>query len=389
MSNSLPNKQLEQARAAAVPPSMLAALEASGTQAYLVGGAVRDALGSAEPPQLDVDVAIDGDIDDLLAKLGVESRNHERFETAAVTLDGKAIDIARTRRETYAEPGALPEVEPAPIRTDLARRDFTVNAMAIPLLGEAELIDPYDGYADLQARTLRVIHADSFLDDPTRALRGARYAARLGFELDPETDALIRAADLSTVSTDRVAAELGRIAEEDMAVRAFELIDEWGLLAIGAERLALLREVAEYLLTDPWSRVVNRATVLGTIASGDAAVLRTARVLADQPGPGSGDVGPTASELYELASRHTDVELAIARGLGAEWLDLHVTEWRRVQLAIDGRALADAGVPEGPAVGAGLRAALHARIDGRVEGGADAELAVALAAAAEERDALA
>ncbi len=289
-------------------------------------------------------------------------------------LEGRAVDLARTRRESYAAPGALPEVEPAPIRTDLARRDFTINAMAIPLRGPAILIDPYDGLADLEARTLRAIHPESFVDDPTRALRGARYAARLGLTPEPETLAQLTAADLGSVSADRISADLIRIGAEPEAVGAFALLDEWGVLALGPDRLELLAEAAEYLQTEPWSRLVGRPELLTTIATADAALLRSAAALAEH----SGD--EPASQLYELASHYSDVELAIARAMGADWLDRHVSEWRRVELTIDGQSLIAAGVEQGPDVGRGLRAALHARLEGRIAASSDQELAVALAA---------
>ena len=107
---------------------------------------------------------------------------------------GEELDLAATRRERYARPGALPTVDlGAPIRTDLARRDFTVNAMAIPLAEPHELLDPYDGQVDLQAGVLRVIHDASFVDDPTRAIRAARYAARFGFGIEEGTRELLLA----------------------------------------------------------------------------------------------------------------------------------------------------------------------------------------------------
>ena len=112
-------------------------------------------------------------------------------------MDGHDLDIAAARRESYVRPGALPTVEVgAPIRTDLARRDFTVNAMAVPLAEPHELIDPYDGQVDLEAGVLRVIHGASFVDDPTRAIRAAGCAARFGFAIEPGTRELLRATDL-------------------------------------------------------------------------------------------------------------------------------------------------------------------------------------------------
>src|SRR3954471_22764799 len=107
--------------------------------AWLVGGAVRDLLLGA--PAVDLDVAIEGDAREvaraLATTLGGDAVEHERFGTATVTADGLSVDLASTRRETYPQPGALPDVEPAPLDEDLARRDFTVNAMAASLNTES------------------------------------------------------------------------------------------------------------------------------------------------------------------------------------------------------------------------------------------------------------
>jgi tRNA nucleotidyltransferase (CCA-adding enzyme) len=365
--------RLEAARAE-VPAPLRAALNACEEPGYLVGGAIRDALMKVPEPGPDLDIAIEGELDPVLDRLGMESRSHERFGTAKVLIDGRAVDLTRTRRETYAHPGALPDVEPAPLATDLERRDFSINAMALPLDGPAELIDPFGGAADLRNGVLRLLHPGSITDDPTRVFRGARYAARLGLEPDPETRALFAAADLSTVSGDRVEAELLRIGAEPEAVGAFALLDEWGVLDVGDECLELMAEAAEYALTDPWVRIVERPTLLATIATAQPEVLsaasRLAEVPADRPTP----------ELFERASGSTDLELAIARAKGAEWLDRHVSEWRRVALTIDGDTLIAAGVREGPDVGRGLKAALHARLDGSIGATPEEELGVALAA---------
>src|SRR5581483_12290539 len=102
-------------------------------------------------------------------------------------------DLARTRRESYSRPGALPDVEPAAVADDLARRDFTMNAMALRLTEPpGELLDPFGGVADIEARLVRVLHEGSFRDDATRMLRACRYAARFGFALEPVTLALLR-----------------------------------------------------------------------------------------------------------------------------------------------------------------------------------------------------
>jgi tRNA nucleotidyltransferase (CCA-adding enzyme) len=105
---------------------------ASGVPAYLVGGAVRDLLLGRD--RADLDVVVEGDLAPLASALGGELRRHERFATATVREGKQTVDLATARAETYAQPGALPDVRPATLSEDLARRDFTINAMAVPLL---------------------------------------------------------------------------------------------------------------------------------------------------------------------------------------------------------------------------------------------------------------
>ncbi len=365
--------RLDRARGA-LPPDLLGALDDAGVPGYLVGGALRDAVGGLAPLDPDIDVAVEGELAPVLDRLGVEGRTYERFGTATAIVEGRAIDLARTRRESYSRPGALPDVEPASIDEDLARRDFTINAMALPLTGEPELLDPYGGAEDLAAGRLRLLHPGSLVDDPTRALRGARYAARLGLEPDDATSAALAQTDLTTVSEDRVTAELWRIGAEAEAVAAFGLLDAWGVLEIAPECMQLLAEAAEYALTEPWSRLVQRPRLLAAIATAQPELLAAASELAEL------DPSLPASQLFEQARHHTDLELAIARAKGADWLDRHVSEWRRVRLTIDGDALIAAGVAEGPDVGRGLRAALHARLEGAIGATPEEELGVALGA---------
>jgi tRNA nucleotidyltransferase (CCA-adding enzyme) len=344
------------------------AAAAAGAPLYLVGGAVRDLLLGRG--RADMDLVVVGEAADLAGRLDAETVENERFATAKARLSGHVVDIARARTESYPRPGALPEVEPADsIGADLARRDFTVNAMAVPLQGEPRLIDPHGGRDDLEAGLLRVLHDRSFADDPTRALRAARYAARLGFGLDAETEALLRSADLSTVSSDRREAELLRLADEETALRGLELLDAWGLVALPPGGLELARRVDELLRDPPWADLVGRAP----------AMLAAARTSLEE-----GELPPTPphrpSEGVELARGRRPLDLLLARARGAEWLDRYLTEWRDVALEIDGDDLIAAGVPQGPALGRGLAAALRSKLDGEV-GGRDEELAAALAAA--------
>jgi tRNA nucleotidyltransferase (CCA-adding enzyme) len=356
--------------AAALPELDRLREAAAGTPIHLVGGAVRDLLLGR--PRTDVDVVVEGDAAELARRLGGDPVEHERFSTAKARLGEVEVDLASARSETYPAPGALPAVKPAGLEEDLARRDFTINAMAIPLQGDPRLIDPHSGRTDLDSGLLRVLHDGSFIDDPTRALRAARYAARFGFELEPRTAELLRAADLSAVSADRRAADLLRLAAEPEAARGLQLAAEWGLVRLRPGAPELLPAVEALVADPPWSEVAARPRAMLVAALGPAG--REAELAAARPS--------RPSDAVELARGARPEELLLARAMGAEWLDEYLRDWRSVSLEIDGADLIAAGLPEGPAVGHGLRAALARKLDGEIEG-RDQELRVALEAAEE------
>jgi tRNA nucleotidyltransferase (CCA-adding enzyme) len=349
--------ELETVRAAARQP------------VYLVGGAVRDLLLGRD--RADIDLMVEGDATALAAELGGANSEHDRFGTVKVDVDGHEVDIVGARTETYERPGALPTVTPAiHIEEDLARRDFTINAMAIPLQGEPRLLDPHGGRGDLEQGLLRVLHDHSFVDDPTRAIRAARYASRFRFTLEPKTEQLLRETDLTTVSADRRRTELERLAAEANACAGFELLGDWGVIDLRSGGIELMQAVDSLLQTPHWAELVPRERALVAAALGPPGA---EEVLASMwaPKPGEG---------VELAERRDPVELILARAMGADWLDHYLTSWRTTGLEIDGDDLIAAGVEQGPAVGRGLRAARHKKLEGEISG-RDEELATALAAA--------
>lgn len=350
-------------------PELETIAAASAAPIYVVGGAVRDALLGRG--RADLDLVVEGDAAALAAHLGAEPVEHQRFGTARVELEGHRVDLATARAETYPQPGALPEVTvPAGIESDLGRRDFTINAMAVPLAGRPQLLDPHGGEADLGEGLLRVLHDRSFLDDPTRAIRAARYAARFGFELEPGTERLLRATDLGTVSADRREAELLRLADEPTASAGFALLGEWGLLEPADGGIELAAAVSELLAAPPWRDFAPRAPAVLAAALGGPEAAR--ELVAFEPA--------RPSQGVDLASGRDPVELVLARARGAAWLDGYIGEWRTVELEIDGADLIAAGISEGPAVGRGLAAAKRRKLDGEVAG-REQELAAALAAA--------
>ena len=229
-----------------LPPSGLALFQAVvrtaqdfDTPLFLVGGGIRDLL--REEPLTDLDAAVEGDAirlaSEAAARTGARFKPHRRFGVATLELGGDCIDLATARTEVYSRPGALPKVSPGSIVDDLSRRDFTVNAMALALTGEnaGTLLDPLGGEKDLEAGLIRALHLNSFVDDPTRLLRAARYEVRLGLSLEKDTEAWLEEAveggALDSVSGDRVRNELGLAFHEPDPLKTLNRFKELGILA--------------------------------------------------------------------------------------------------------------------------------------------------------------
>jgi tRNA nucleotidyltransferase (CCA-adding enzyme) len=215
---------------------------------YLVGGVVRDLLLGV--PNLDLDFVVEGDAISL-AKEFAEAVNgklttHPMFNTAAVKLDKLKVDFAMARTETYAKPSALPTVKPGTLKTDLFRRDFTINAMAICLSPPeyGELVDLYGGLDDLQNKLIRVLHEKSFIDDATRIWRAIRYEQRLGFQIEPGTLKLLKrdVVLLKTVGGYRLRREL------ELALSEKEPEE----ILVKADKLRALKELNTSLKADKW-----------------------------------------------------------------------------------------------------------------------------------------
>jgi tRNA nucleotidyltransferase (CCA-adding enzyme) len=355
---------------------------------HLVGGAVRDLLLGREPAELDV--VVEGDPEPVAAALGGAHVTHDRFGTWSVVADGCRYDLAMARAEAYARPGALPDVRPAGIEEDLGRRDVTVNALALDL-ADGTLRGAPGALEDLEAGVLRVLHPRSFVDDPTRLWRLARYRGRLGFAVEPQTAALareaVRSGALRTVSGPRLGNELRLALAEPDPVAALRAAVELGLapwLEPDPERveraLGLLPQDGRREVAVLAAAVVPRAAeVVGTLglpadwvrAVADAAALRPrAREL----------VGARPSEVARLLER---LAVEAAAAVGAEGPEEEVRRFlerdRHVRLHVGGEDLIAAGVPRGPEVGRRLRAVRDRVLDGEVQPGRERELVAALA----------
>lgn len=352
-----------------------------------VGGVVRDAL-LGRPPGDELDLVVEGEAIPLATEvgraLGARVVTHGRFGTAALELPhGGEIDLVSARTETYPVPGALPVVGPGTLSDDLARRDFTVNAMAVGLSGRADgvLADPHGGLADLDAAVIRAVRQGSFAEDPSRLVRAARYAARLGFALAPGTEAEARAtAPALDHESARVGDELRRLLAEDAAAAALDLLGALGVpwIAPGAPAAIRALDVAAGRLDVP--QVPRWAVRLGVAvtppALAGAAVPGWARGVAREVADGPELAGRLStlsrpSAIDAVLRARPPAALVAALAAGAETVATWWERDRRRGAAIGGADLMAAGVPPGPAIGRALGAVRAAVLDGEVEGRED------------------
>jgi tRNA nucleotidyltransferase (CCA-adding enzyme) len=385
---------------------------ASGARVFVVGGFVRDVLLGRPGP--DVDLLVEGDgvafARRLAEELGGRLVVHPEFATAsiegAVDSDGRAIariDVASARRERYEQPGALPVVSAAPAEEDLRRRDFSVNALALDVSPDAfgRLLDPMGGQADLRLRRLRPLHPLSFVEDPTRVFRAARYASRLGFRLDSAARRALALAieirDYPALSGSRLRAELELLAAEPAAQRGFVLLLRWNALSIWdheylvtsgsferirsagrfckwAKRTSVAIDPGEValiaLLADQRARVASRCLTRLGISGEPATELHaaaTATALARRLG---GTARQRASEIAE-ALRPVAFRVLVGAWLHGSQRARQRIQWflsrgRAVRPVLSGAEVIALGVPRGPEVGACLDALRRLRLDGRV-----------------------
>jgi len=372
----------------------------------VVGGVVRDALLGREHLH-DLDLVVEGDAIALAQavghSLGAPVAAHPRFGTAVIELphaDGH-VDFISARRERYPSPGALPIVEPGSLLDDLARRDFTVNAMAVRITGPGagELVDPHGGLRDLDAGVVRALRENAFIEDPSRIVRAARYAGRLGFAVEAATRAAIQAAVPGLAwDSARVADELRRLLAEEDPGPALSLLSGLGVRGIAPDGPVPITRLddarSELAVCDPHAPM----PALWALRAG-VALDRPTRELVALPGWARGvaaevAAGPPLRDALQGAERPSEIDrllgqapvatIVAARALGAPHILEWWTSWRGVQVVVRGADLIAAGVAPGPAIGRALAALRAALLDGVVSG-ADAQRRFAIAAAREER----
>ena len=364
---------------------------------HLVGGAVRDLLLERTPAELDLLAEADGPAiaRTLAERVGGELRVHETFGTATVAAGDLRCDVATARAEDYPRPGALPVVRPGTLEEDMARRDFTINAIAVGLSDDVRgTVTSFPGaMADLDARRLRVLHERSFVDDPTRLIRMVRYGTRLGLVLDPRTEQLARAALASaapvTAGLPRMARELWLLLGEEAAIAGLLLLDELGAGDAWNTDSDVLRRLLDLLPADA-SREHALLAALGRDVPPEEldAWLREAHIPRPEIVLDAAADPDALARAMATTRRRSDLAAAV-RGrspeaitvAGAVAAPMHARHWlgdlRHRTLAISGADLLAAGVPQGPELGARLDRARAAMLDGDADS-RDEQLAVAL-----------
>ncbi len=361
---------------------------------FLVGGPVRDALLGA--PLKDLDFAVEGDAPavarELADEVGGRVLTHPQFGTATLVLADCRVDLATARQELYPHPGALPQVAPGAISDDLARRDFSINSLALPLAEHhPQVLDPHGGVGDLEQGLVRTLHRNSFVDDATRIFRAVRYEQRLGFRIEEETLAQLQDATsrgyLAAISGDRIRHELERIFHEERPDLALQRASQLGILAAvhpflghamellphldpatgeGTEPLAYLACLVYHLSPEEGESVAHRLN----LPSSWAAVVRDAIQL-QQRGAELATPGLSRSQVWRLVEGLAPAAVLAATHLSdsplaAQRLEQYLRELRFIVPTLNGRDLLEIGVPPGPLMGQILDQLRAAKLDRQV-----------------------
>ncbi len=337
---------------------------------YLVGGPLRDRF--LKKRVLDFDIAIDGDIRKVAKAISKKFKArlifYNDFNTATLIMERRRVDMAQTRGEVYPKPASLPKVFPSDIYSDLKRRDFTINAMALDLK-TGELIDPYDGYRDLKKGVIRILHPKSFIDDPTRIFRALRFAKRLGFKIEKETEKRLKDGIrfIRLLSGERVLYELRLICKEKRKGEIIRALKDYGIYKFKEDVPKNIEKIRDpylsllYLLSQlegskfPLKREELR--VIKEIRNFE----RVKKSLKRATRP---------SEIYDTLYKFHNQSLKILekieeRGV-RDKLSLYLKRYRRVGLSIGGEDLKELGLEPSPEYGRILKQVLYAKLDKKI-----------------------
>lgn len=413
------------------PPKMVQFLQQAGVLAdemhldlYVVGGFPRDVL--LDRPNDDIDLVVSGGEAIAFARAlhaqhgdpKVPVLEHEAFHTAVVTLlTGEKIDVATARLEYYPLPASLPVVEMSSLKMDLARRDFSINALAIQLNKNSfgNVVDFFHSRRDIEAKCINVLHTLSFVEDPTRIFRASRFACRFGFHLTPVTVRLLKHAVENSVTSKltgtRVFHELEKIFAESDPVSCFAMLVDHGALKCihpalqQTFRLDRLREAVDvarwyqeldqtphywwksYLMTMCWrlskedfAEVVSRLMLPHTKVGELEQAFGQAHLAVTQVRNWLKENGPRSAlyNLFKPLALETIVAVCgILRSKREDWqrVSIYLTTLRTTTTALTGNDLKVLGIKPGPVFAELLSALMNAVLDDKVTGDKEAQLA--------------
>ena len=361
---------------------------------YMVGGIVRDLLLGRS--SLDLDLVVEGDAIEISRHFAEKVKGkvtfHTRFLTATVKWEGWSVDFATARSETYSKPGALPAVEAGDIITDLSRRDFTINSLAVDI-SSGELLDPYNGSEDIQKRIVRVLHEKSFIDDATRIWRAIRYEQRLDFTLEPDTLRLLKRDInmLNTIGRDRIRHELELVLKEEFPEKAIRRAgnlgvleklhpslqgDNWltekfmkarGVVSPNSPSTELYLTLLAYRLNkDETEECISRLGLrkLQTRTLRDACLVKSRINKISESGLKPGEIYNLLHGLSHTAL--VAATIATDSSIIIKNINLYLDKLRNVRTALSGKDLEEMGIKPGPRMKEILQKLLEARLDGQV-----------------------
>ena len=361
-----------------------------GLRAFVAGGCVRDLILGRDVE--DLDIVVNGDAVLVAKKFASMHQGkivvYHQFGTATVTLpDGRAVDFASVRKEVYPHPGALPVVSPGSLEEDLFRRDFTINAMAIAIdPGHfGSLLDHYGGLNDLKRKFIRVLHDQSFVDDPTRILRAVRFEQRFRFAIESVTLRLIRQAmkrgAVNSVKPPRFFEEFKKNLKEPAAPQNLQRLSKLGVLKFFGRSVKFSENKSLFIkqaaLSLQWARknlpdwaglnswlvfwmvlcdgvsLVSATKAMESFSFTHADKMKTINALL------SADIVKRLAskrlpdgQVFALLRERSNEELLFfwsksLKGLARVRLQKYLMEWRHLSLKINGNDLKRLGIPSG------------------------------------------
>tara|TARA_B100000929_G_scaffold290281_1_gene283350 strand:+ start:272 stop:1489 length:1218 start_codon:yes stop_codon:yes gene_type:complete len=356
-----------------------------GIRAFLVGGTVRDLLLEREVS--DIDIIVESDPSKLMNKFEPQYQldviSNSQFNTCKIKFLNQIVDLAMARKEVYPASGALPEVTSASIEDDLGRRDFSINSLAacINPSNWGEVLDLHKGLEDLHSKQVRILHSESFKNDPTRIFRCMRYSGRLGFSIENETQTqlLHDITDINLLSGVRITNELVKIFSEKSLNSILDLMDQFEVsrhihsgFPKGSgfpKRKKLLKNIRiptlEFPLcvlislieADHRMDLIKRLDLGNKLAKFGADLNRIELIAADS----------SRSEIYKQLTDVSEITISVAKAYASKELrnnlDLFVNELKAINLCIDGEDLINIGIPQGPKIGNILAKILEDMID--------------------------